>query len=97
MELKVPKCALKGLELSDVMFNDAENCALTSTEDEGHFTWKIDYTDCGTTKNVSFIKFQSKFSSYIMLTFSTFSRIFDFSEKVSIKFIPLFVVDFLVF
>lgn len=54
MELKVPKCALKGLELNDVMFNDDENCALTSTEDGSHFTWKIDYTDCGTTKNVSF-------------------------------------------
>ena len=55
MELRVPKCALKGLELSDVMFNDVDNCALSANEDGNHFVWQIDYNDCGTTKSVSFL------------------------------------------
>ena len=53
MELRVPKCALKGLELTDVIFNDVTNCALTANEDGNHFVWQIDYNDCGTSKSVS--------------------------------------------
>jgi len=53
MELRVPKCALKGLELSDVMFNDVDNCALSANEDGNHFVWQIDYNDCGTTKSLN--------------------------------------------
>ena len=54
MELRVPKCALKGLELQDIMFNDDVTCGLTATEDGNHYVWQIDYNDCGTTKSVSF-------------------------------------------
>ena len=48
MELRVPKCALKGLRLDDVMFNDEHNCAMVAVEEDNHFKWAIDYTDCGT-------------------------------------------------
>ena len=46
MELRIPKCALKGLRLEDVIFND-QNCALIATEEDGFFNWSIDYNDCG--------------------------------------------------
>ena len=51
MELRVPKCALKGLRLSDVKFNDDKNCGLVAIEEDNHYEWSIDYTDCGTVRS----------------------------------------------
>ena len=48
MELRVPKCALKGLRLDDIMFNDEHNCEMVALEEDNHFKWVIDYTACGT-------------------------------------------------
>merc|ERR1712176_290010 len=53
MELRVPKCALKGLELNDVKFNDEVNCDVETSEDVTHFSWTINYNDCGTTKSLN--------------------------------------------
>ena len=53
MQLKIPVCALKGLELEDIVFNDDENCNKISARDGNFFTWTIDYNDCGTSKIVS--------------------------------------------
>ena len=52
LQLKIPKCALKGLELMDVIFNDPDNCNMITGDDGRFFTWTIDYNDCGTVKNV---------------------------------------------
>ena len=53
MELKIPVCALKGLELQDVKFNDESNCNAVAEQVGDHFHWVIDYNDCGTKKSVS--------------------------------------------
>jgi hypothetical protein len=53
LQLKIPKCALKGLELMDVIFNDPDNCNMITGDDGRFFTWTIDYNDCGTVKNVN--------------------------------------------
>ena len=53
MELKIPVCALKGLELQDVKFNDESNCNAVAEKVGDHFHWVIDYNDCGTKKTVS--------------------------------------------
>ena len=64
----MPKCALKGLELQDVMFNDVVNCGVSTNEDGNHFVWQIDYNDCGTTKSVSFIANEGHVSSHTRLS-----------------------------
>ena len=53
MELKIPVCALKGLELQDVKFNDDSECNAVAEQVGDHFHWVIDYNDCGTKKSVS--------------------------------------------
>ena len=58
MELKIPVCALKGLELQDVKFNDESNCNAVAEQVGDHFHWVIDYNDCGTKKSVSRYFFQ---------------------------------------
>ena len=55
MELKIPVCALKGLELADIKFNDELNCDSQAVRVGNHFTWNINYNECGTTKTVSCI------------------------------------------
>ena len=46
MEIRIPKCLLKGLEFSDIEFN-SPNCRAEKSMMEDNMTWKMGYSDCG--------------------------------------------------
>ena len=50
MKIEIPKCAFKGLELSDIIFNDSNLCSPDSQFNGTHYIWNINYNDCGTQK-----------------------------------------------
>ena len=50
MKIEIPKCAFKGLELTDIIFNDSNLCSPDSQFNGTHYIWNINYNDCGTQK-----------------------------------------------
>ena len=54
MELQIPSCALRGLDMDDIIFNSGMegDCGATKNDNGTYFNWKISYNDCGTIRNV---------------------------------------------
>ena len=50
MKIEIPKCAFKGLELTDIIFNDPTLCSPEANFNGTHYIWNINYNDCGTQK-----------------------------------------------
>lgn len=53
MRLEVPICAFNGLEISDLVFNNYESCSTIPVANDTHFSWEVNYNDCGTEKDTS--------------------------------------------
>lgn len=55
LEIDIPKCALRGLELDDIIFNSGldGDCGAEKVNNGSHLQWKINYNDCGTIRTVS--------------------------------------------
>jgi len=52
MKIEIPKCAFQGLEITDLHFANHELCNPNPVETETHFTWEVNYSDCGTIKGM---------------------------------------------
>ena len=54
MELQIPSCALRGLNMDDIIFNSGMegDCGAVKNDNGTFFNWKISYNDCGTIRNV---------------------------------------------
>ena len=50
MKIEIPKCAFQGLEITDLHFANQELCNSNPVETETHFSWEVNYSDCGTVK-----------------------------------------------
>ena len=50
MKIEIPKCAFQGLEITDLHFANQDLCNSNPVETETHFTWEVNYSDCGTVK-----------------------------------------------
>jgi len=53
MQIEIPKCAFQGLEITDLHFANQEFCSSNPVETDTHFTWEVNYSDCGTIKDTS--------------------------------------------
>jgi hypothetical protein len=63
LEIDIPKCALRGLELDDIIFNSGldGDCGAEKVNNGSHLQWKINYNDCGTIRTVSIVNRYDRF------------------------------------
>ena len=50
MKIEIPKCAFQGLAITDLHFANQELCNSNPVETDTHFSWEVNYSDCGTVK-----------------------------------------------
>ena len=52
MKVVIPSCALKGVEIWEISLKENILCNVKLDFNSTHYSWEIDYNDCGTTRSV---------------------------------------------